>query len=102
MKSSPPERRGMLDDIPLVALLAVVLVGNLALTWLIGRRMAGKRGNGAADAAVTGGAGGVECRDCGARNEPGYRFCRSCAAELSGGAGDDGDDPGGGPSGDVD
>jgi hypothetical protein len=95
----------MLDDLPLVALLAVVLVGNLALTWLIGRRMAGRRGAGATDAAAADGAeteAGVECRDCGARNEPGYRFCRSCAAELPGGAGGDGDGPGGGPSGEID
>lgn len=27
---------------------------------------------------------GIECPDCGVRNEPGYRFCRDCVAELPG------------------
>ncbi len=31
--------------------------------------------------------GTVECRHCGAENEPGYRFCRACVSELPGAAG---------------
>lgn len=27
---------------------------------------------------------GVACPDCGARNEPAFRFCRGCATELPG------------------
>jgi predicted amidophosphoribosyltransferase len=34
------------------------------------------------------------CEDCGATNEPGYRFCRGCARELPARAG--GDDDGSG------
>lgn len=26
----------------------------------------------------------VECRECGTENEPGYRYCRECIAELPG------------------
>ena len=26
----------------------------------------------------------VECRHCGAENDPGYRFCRACVSELPG------------------
>lgn len=28
----------------------------------------------------------VECGGCGARNDPGYRYCRRCVADLSGDA----------------
>lgn len=28
----------------------------------------------------------VECADCGARNEPDYRYCRQCVSELSRGS----------------
>lgn len=29
----------------------------------------------------------VRCRDCGAENEAGYRFCRTCVTELPGSTG---------------
>jgi hypothetical protein len=35
--------------------------------------------------------GTVECPDCGAANELGYRFCRSCVSELPGTRGFDRD-----------
>lgn len=26
----------------------------------------------------------IECRECGTENDPAYRYCRECAADLSG------------------
>lgn len=39
------------------------------------------------------GAGTLVCPQCGAGNDPGYRFCRLCVADLPGSAGHD--EPGG-------
>lgn len=38
-----------------------------------------------ADPAATADADGVACPECGAVNEPDYRFCRGCVGELPGG-----------------
>lgn len=36
------------------------------------------------DVAATDGHGSVACRECGAENDPEYRYCRDCVADLSG------------------
>lgn len=65
---------------PLVALLlANCLAAALAL-WVRARRS-----DRAPDAAAASGGGErVACRECGAENDPVYRFCRQCVSELPG------------------
>lgn len=36
------------------------------------------------DAGATDGHGSVACNECGAENDPEYRYCRGCVADLSG------------------
>lgn len=47
---------------------------NVAVTLVLARRLNGSPGGG----------GPVDCPDCGAENDGGYRYCRGCAAELPG------------------
>lgn len=54
-------------------------------TYLYARQSTPAAATGAATADGDAGAsddGVVECRHCGAGNEPGYRFCRACVSEL--------------------
>jgi hypothetical protein len=70
-----------------VALLAV----NLAATYLLDRpggdsgpAVAGRAAEGGDQSAAARGDDGVECPRCGTENDPEYRFCRSCVAQLPG------------------
>lgn len=48
---------------------------NVAVTLALARRL---------DGSSSGGGGPVDCPDCGAENDGGYRYCSACAAELPG------------------
>ena len=95
-------------SVPTVAgLLLVTLVANLACVLLVAALLdryvgepAGSPGTGG-DAATAdadpvppvGAPDGrtVQCSECGAENDPGYRYCRACVARLPGRASADGD-----------
>ena len=77
-----------------------ILIGWIAINALLASRAFRLRERRAADGADApdGGAdlvddddGTVECPDCGAANDLGYRFCRSCVSELPGTTGFDRD-----------
>jgi ribosomal protein L40E len=87
-----PQLPGVLTD-PLVGLVLVAVAVNALSAYLayrvtrsIGSAVAERarttdpeQSRRAADGEVT-----VECRKCGTENEPGYRYCRECIAELPG------------------
>lgn len=77
----------MLESEWLYASLAIVLGAHLvtlAYVALSRGREAATRADGTAEEAQEDVL--LQCTECGATNDPGYRFCRNCVAELPGAA----------------
>jgi len=90
-----PQPPGLPAD-PLVGLALAVVAVN-ALSAYLAYRLARAVGPGVTERARADGRGRssggrgddvtVECLECGTENEPGYRYCRECVAELPGAVG---------------
>lgn len=80
-----PRWTGLLVAATVASALSVLVAG--ALTYLLSRTAgfaSGPSPGAEAPEAVDPDAGVVLCHECGTENELGYRFCRSCVAELPG------------------
>ncbi|MDH5020912.1 zinc ribbon domain-containing protein [Halobacterium rubrum] len=70
-----------------VALLAVNLAATSLLDWLggdSGQAVTARTVENGDQSSTAPGDDGVECPRCGTENDPEYRFCRSCVAQLPG------------------
>lgn len=63
-----------------IVLLVVLHGAALLYAYRTGQRQIGQPNTESAGKDVTG--EGIECPDCGALNERGYRYCRQCVGEL--------------------
>ncbi|MFB6143608.1 MAG: hypothetical protein ABEJ30_09745 [Halorientalis sp.] len=72
----------MVGDLWLRGGIVALTVVQTVAVWYLYRRLAGGTTGPDSQAEESGTA--TVCGDCGAVNDPDYRFCASCAAELSG------------------
>ncbi|WP_122088011.1 DUF7577 domain-containing protein [Halalkalicoccus subterraneus] len=64
---------------------ALVTVQLLVVFYLAYRRRSASTPHDRADSTEHDGEDSrVECRECGAENDPGYQYCRECTVDLSG------------------
>lgn len=76
----------MFPELTPQSVLVALGVANVAvLMYLLVRRYASGAADGRESQVEQGGGGSVECPDCHTANDPYFRFCRECMAELPAG-----------------
>lgn len=76
----------MLPELTPQSVLVALGVANVAvLMYLFVRRYASRAADGGESQVEEGGGGSVVCPDCRTANDPYFRFCRECMAELPAG-----------------